>query len=125
MPRVPDGYTIERTTGRVVPILLRAISPRRFMGRLPLVQQAALNQLRSDVIGNPELASYLQTLADLRDMSNPVMLDDDDTQFGVAFSINCLVSLPEEHAAHIAPADASAAVDAWLADFPQPGEPIS
>lgn len=122
MARLPDGYTIEPIAGRLVPITSRSISPRRFMGRLSLVEQSALNYLRKGFGGDYELAAALETLADLRDMSKPVMLDDEDTQFGVAFSIHCLVSLPEDHPAHIAPADASARVDAWLADFPQPGE---
>jgi hypothetical protein len=122
MPRLPAGLTIEPGTGRVVPVNPRAISQRRFMARLSIAEQMALNMLRADVAGDPELAAALETLADLRDMSQPVMLDDDDTQFGVAFSINCLVSLPEGAMGRIPSADAPARVDAWLADFPQPGE---
>lgn len=122
MARLLPGTTVEPTTGRIVPIVSRMISQRRFMARLSIAEQIALNKLRLDFAGDPELSAALQTLADLRDMSQPVNMDDDDTEFGVAFSINCLVSLPEGASGRIAPADAPARVDAWLADFPQAGE---
>lgn len=123
MARLPAGLSIDPRTGRLVPTPRRFCSQRRFMGRLSLAEQAALNKLRADVIGDPDTAAFLQTLADLRDMSQPVEFDDEDTQYGVALSINYLTTLPVGHYGRIDPADAAARVDAWLADYPQPGEP--
>ncbi|HCT55937.1 MAG TPA: hypothetical protein DGD08_01850 [Gemmatimonas aurantiaca] len=108
-----------------MPITSRSISRRRFMGRLSFVEQVALNVMRANVVGDPELAAALQTLADLRDLSQSINLDDDDTIAGAQFSVQCLTALPPEHPAHITPEDAPSRIAAWLADYPQPGEPTT
>jgi hypothetical protein len=124
MPTLPPGYTIEPGTGAVVPIRRRNMTKRRFMGRLPVAEYTALNLVRIAASTPEDVKAGLMTLAELRDMSDDINLDDDDTQYGVAVSINVLVSLPEGAPGRIPVEQASARVDAWLADYPQPGEPF-
>lgn len=125
MARVPDGYQVEPITGRLVRITGRRMTQRQFMRRRPLIQQIALNAMRNDPAGDLWDRAALNVLVELRDMADEVNLDDEDTQFGAAYAINALTDLPEGHPARIAPGDAAAEVDAWLADFPQPGEPTT
>lgn len=125
MARIPDGWTIEPVTGRLMRITGRRLTQVQFMKRRPKIQQIALNMMRIDPAGDLWDRAALNVLVELRDMADVVSLDDDDTQFGAAYAINALTNLPEGDPARIAPTDAAAAVDAWLADFPQPGEPTT
>ncbi len=122
MARVPAGYTIETGTGLLIPIAKRETTQRRFMARISLVEHAAINAVRISESTPLEVRAGLMTLAELRDMADVVKFDDPDTQYGVAVAINLLTSLPEGTAGRILVADAPARVDAWLADYPQPGE---
>lgn len=125
MARIPEGWTIEPVTGRLVRITGRRLTQVQFMKRRTIAQQIALRIMRIDPAADLIDRASLDVLAELRDMADEVNLDDADTQFGAAYAINALTSLPEGHPARIAPADAPAAVDAWLADYPQPGEPTT
>lgn len=124
MPRLPEGYTIEPETGALVPLRRRRMTQVQFMRRISLVENAMLNLLRIDPAVDLFDRAVLMTLAEKRDMADDVNLDDPDTEYGVAVAINALVSLPEGTPGRILAEDASARVDAWLADFPQPGEPV-
>ena len=124
MARVPVGYTIEPSTGRLIPITRRETTQRRFMGRISLVEHAAINAVRLSDATPLDVRAGLMTLAELRDMADVVNMDDEDTQYGVAVAINLLTSLPEGTPGRILVADAPARVSAWLADYPQPGEPV-
>ena len=121
MARLPDGFTINQF-GDLVPLTRRRLTQVQFMRRRPLVEQVALNALRLDTAVPLDVRAALMTLAELRDMADDVNLDDPDTQYGVAVAINVLTSLPLNTPGRIDPSDAAAAVDAWLADWPQPGE---
>lgn len=122
MARLLDGWTIEPVTGRLVRITRRRLTQVQFMKRRTMAQQIALRIMRIDPAADLFDRAALDVLAELRDMADEVNLDDEDTQFGAAYAINALTDLPEGHPARIAPSEAAAAVDAWLADFPQPGE---
>jgi hypothetical protein len=122
MARVPAGFQIDPATGELVPITRRTMTKRRFMARISLVEYAALTALRLNTDVPLDVRAALWTLAELRDMADDVNLDDPDTQYGVAVAVNTLASLPDGTPARIPLATASARVDAWLADYPQPGE---
>lgn len=124
MARVPAGFRINPDTGELEPIRRRAMTKRRFMARISVTEYTALNLLRIDPEVPLDVRAGLMTLAELRDMADEIRLDDEDTQYGVAVSINMLTTLPVGAPGRIAVADASARVDAWLADYPQPGEPF-
>lgn len=122
MARVPAGYTIEAGTGLLIPLRSHETTKRRFMGRISLVEHAALTAIRISTDTPLEVRAALETLAELRDMADVVNMNDADTQYGVAVAINILTTLPEGTPGRILVADAPARVDAWLADYPQPGE---
>lgn len=122
MARVPAGYRVDPITGALVPITQGRTTKRRFMARLSGAEVTALNAMRLDLSVPLEIRAALMTLAELRDMADEIVFADPDTQYGVAVSINLLTSLPDGAPGRIAVADASARVDAWLADYPQPGE---
>ena len=124
MARVPAGYTIEAGTGQLIPIMRRETTQRRFMGRISLVEHAAINAVRISDATPLDVRAGLMTLAELRDMADVVNMDDEDTQYGVAVAINLLTSLPEGTPGRILVTDAPTRVSAWLADYPQPGEPV-
>lgn len=124
MPRLPEGYTIEPETGALVPLRRRRLSRMQFMRRLAVIERVALKALQIDPAVDLFDRSVLMTLAETRDLVSEVNLDDPETEYGVAVAINALVSLPQGTPGRILASDASARVDAWLADFPQPGEPV-
>ena len=70
------------------------------------------------------MRAALMTLAELRDMADEISFDDPATQFGVQMSIELLATLPVGTPGRIPPDEVSARVAAWLADYPQPGEPF-
>lgn len=123
MARLPDGYTID-ANGDLVPLTRRRITQVQFMRRRPLVQQVAINALRINPEVPLETRAALMTLAELRDMADDVNLDDPQTQYGVTVAISVLTALPEGTPGRIPAEEADAAVAAWLADFPQPGEVV-
>ncbi|WP_396216385.1 hypothetical protein [Gemmatimonas sp.] len=122
MARVPAGFQIDPATGDLVPLTRRSTTKRRFMARISLVEYAALTAMRINTDVPLDVRAALWTLAELRDMADDVNLDDPDTQYGVAVATNTLTSLPEGTPGRIPIETASARVDAWLADYPQPGE---
>ncbi|MCA2992069.1 hypothetical protein [Gemmatimonas sp.] len=121
MPRLPEGFIIDEN-GDLVPLRRRRLTQVQFMRRRTLAERVTLTALRIDPTVPLELRAALTTLAELRDMADDINLDDPDTQDGVAFAINVLTTLPVGTPGRIDPTNAAAAVDAWLADFPQPGE---
>lgn len=124
MPRLPEGYTIEPETGALVPLRRRRMTQVQFMRRLSPAERVALAVLRIDPAVDVFTRGLLVMLAETRDMADEVNLDDPDTESGVAYAINILTALPEGTPGRIPAETASARVDAWLADFPQPGEPV-
>lgn len=121
MPRLPEGFIIDEN-GDLVPLRRRRLTQVQFMRRRTLAERVTLTALRIDPTVPLELRAALTTLAELRDMADDINLDDPDTQDGVAVVINVLTTLPVGTPGRIDPTNAAAAVDAWLADFPQPGE---
>lgn len=121
MPRLPEGFVIDEN-GDLVPLRRRRLTQVQFMRRRTLAERVTLTALRIDPTVPLELRAALTTLAELRDMADDINLDDPDTQDGVAVVINVLTTLPVGTPGRIDPTNAAAAVDAWLADFPQPGE---
>lgn len=121
MPRLPEGFIIDEN-GDLVPLRRRRLTQVQFMRRRTLAERVTLTALRIDPTVPLELRAALTTLAELRDMADDINLDDPDTQYGVAVVINVLTTLPVGTPGRIDPTNAAAAVDAWLADFPQPGE---
>jgi hypothetical protein len=121
MPRLPEGFTIN-AAGDLVPLTRRRLTQVQFMRRRTLAQRITLTVLRIDPAVPLDLRAALETLAETRDMADDINLDDPDTQYGVAVVINVLTNVPEGTPGRIDVANAAAEVDAWLADFPQPGE---
>lgn len=124
MPRVPNGFTIEAGTGQLVRMRSRVLTVTQFMSRISLEEYVALNAMIMDPSVPIATRAQLQTLKDIRDGTKDKLVDLDhpSTPLGVALSIGVLAALPEGAPGRIAPADISARITAWLADFPQPGE---
>lgn len=122
MARVPDGFQIDPETYELVPIKSRSTTKTRFMKRISIAEFSALNLMSIDPAVPLDIRAAIMTLTQLRDMSDEIGLDDPDTQYGVAVSINLLTTLPAGSMGHIPVAQATTRVDAWLADYPQPGE---
>ncbi len=126
MARLPDGYTIEPGTGRLVRIVSNECSVLEFMNRLSPAEQVALTVIRIDPATPITTRAQLETLKEMRDntTNKRIKLDDPRTQYGAQAALSVLASLPENTPGRIAPEDVPARLAAWLADFPQPGEAV-
>jgi hypothetical protein len=126
MPTLPEGYTIEPGTGRLIRIVGRECSQLEFMSRLSLSEQVALAAVRIDETSPIAVRAQLEVLKETRDNTSNkrINLDDPRTALGAQIALSVLASLPEDTPGRIDPTDVPARLAAWLADFPQPGEAV-
>lgn len=125
--RIPDGWRIEPTTGRLVRVVGTECSVLEFMARLSEAEQLALAALRRDPNTPLMLGAALDLMQEQRDntTNKRINLRDPRVRRGAEIALTALAGLPEGTPGRVDPATVAARIEAWLADYPQPGEGVS